>query len=350
MHTLIPIFTTTINQEAINSISAKKLHTILKIKKDFSDWIKAQIERTELIENIDYILLPQKGEQNIGSGGHNAKDYILTLDSAKHIAMMSQSKKAKEVRDYFISVEKKYIAELKEAALPSSNKQMVLTTSMNDYLFKINHKLVEEGIVSKKLTGNELRILSTLIKLHEESSTSYVVMTDEKIGKLSLLSTRAVTSSFKNLDDVHELIQRVFKRNSQGLQERRITVATKLLNFLPTTIQPTATLPAPVETNSSDSLSDADTELMKYQEFKAKRTLTNLENTKELHDLNKQEEQKINELMTIEKFYLNHNSKENFVNREHFESWLEDEAKGISYPKNFSFLQKLEFALAMFNN
>jgi len=29
MHTLIPIFTTTINQEAINSLSAKKLHEIL---------------------------------------------------------------------------------------------------------------------------------------------------------------------------------------------------------------------------------------------------------------------------------------------------------------------------------
>lgn len=67
-----------------------------------------------LEEGKDFILLTQKGEQgNKGfhgnlKAGSNAIDYILTLDTAKHIAMMSRGKKAKEVRDYFIAVEKKW--------------------------------------------------------------------------------------------------------------------------------------------------------------------------------------------------------------------------------------------------
>ena len=41
-------------------------------------------------ENIDYVLLTQTGEQR-GRGGHNKVDYILTLEMAKHVAMIQRS-------------------------------------------------------------------------------------------------------------------------------------------------------------------------------------------------------------------------------------------------------------------
>lgn len=59
-----------------------------------------------LVENRDFVLLPQKGEQR-GRGGHNRSAYHLTVDAAKHIAMMSGTDKGFQVREYFIECERR---------------------------------------------------------------------------------------------------------------------------------------------------------------------------------------------------------------------------------------------------
>jgi anti-repressor protein len=116
-----------LNGEDSIGVSAKELHAKLEIAKDFSDWIKAQFVRADLIEGVDF-LLPQKGEQDDEPAprviypqkgenkfrdprGRKAIDYVLSIDAAKQIAMMSQSPKAKAIRLYFIEVEKRYRAQ-----------------------------------------------------------------------------------------------------------------------------------------------------------------------------------------------------------------------------------------------
>ncbi|MDR3162551.1 MAG: antA/AntB antirepressor family protein [Helicobacteraceae bacterium] len=128
----------TISQAALNgfnqpAINARELHAGLDVLKPFAAWIKNQITRANLIEGADFspmhlevqrskngkfvgenpdFLLYQKVQQNRDPrGGHNALNYLLTLDAAKHITMMSQSRKAKAIRQYFIEIEKKYRAE-----------------------------------------------------------------------------------------------------------------------------------------------------------------------------------------------------------------------------------------------
>lgn len=85
--------------------SARNIYARLEIAKDFSSWFKQQIDRADLTENQDYILLTQKGEQT-GSGGHNKTDYLMPLDIAKHICMMSGGNNAKTLRQEFIEIEK----------------------------------------------------------------------------------------------------------------------------------------------------------------------------------------------------------------------------------------------------
>jgi phage anti-repressor protein len=112
MKELLKVSQNRIGDDKVNSVSARELHVVLGVSKDFSSWIKAQLNRGFFVENIDYIVVPigkslhpQKGEQR---GGHNKIDYILTLETAKHISMMSGTQKGKEVRDYFIEVEKRF--------------------------------------------------------------------------------------------------------------------------------------------------------------------------------------------------------------------------------------------------
>ena len=104
---LLPI----LQENENNTISAKELHNQLKVSRDFSTWIKQQIEDLELVENINYFIdSPLKGSGLV--------DYQLRLSEAKEIAMLAGSKggrtsedlkkMSKLVRKYFIAIEKAF--------------------------------------------------------------------------------------------------------------------------------------------------------------------------------------------------------------------------------------------------
>lgn len=103
---LIPVFNGTINNEPTLLCNARDLHEFLEVGKDFSTWIRTRITEYGFVENQDFILLPKNGEQKIGRGGHNRKDYHLALDTAKELAMVERNEKGRQIRRYFIECEK----------------------------------------------------------------------------------------------------------------------------------------------------------------------------------------------------------------------------------------------------
>ncbi len=89
-------------------VDARELHGFLEVARDFSTWIQDRIKKYRFVEGIDYIVL--EGSPDRGNGHYNpkpSKDYALTLDMAKSIAMVQNNNKGDEVRQYFISCEKK---------------------------------------------------------------------------------------------------------------------------------------------------------------------------------------------------------------------------------------------------
>lgn len=109
MNELIVIQPKQIGNEEVNAVDARDLHSQLGVKKDFSDWIKAQITRLNLVENVDYLVFPQKGEYK-----KPRYEYAVTLDAGKHIAMMAGTDNAYTIRQYFIDFEKAH----KNALMP----------------------------------------------------------------------------------------------------------------------------------------------------------------------------------------------------------------------------------------
>lgn len=104
--------------QGINTVNARDLHRFLGVKKDFSDWIKQQIERARLLEGRDFLKVPQKGELSLT--GQIRTEYYLTLEAGKHIAMLSGTEKGFEVREYFIECERQVQSSTPQFTLPAT--------------------------------------------------------------------------------------------------------------------------------------------------------------------------------------------------------------------------------------
>lgn len=107
---LIPVFNGTIANETALLCNARDLHAFLGVKKVFAAWITNRISEYEFIENQDYILLSNLGKQTSGRGGHNRKDYHLTLAQPKNWRWWSTTKKAARYADTSSSAKRNFAA------------------------------------------------------------------------------------------------------------------------------------------------------------------------------------------------------------------------------------------------
>ncbi|ECD5986346.1 phage antirepressor Ant [Salmonella enterica subsp. enterica serovar Muenchen] len=101
---LIPVFNGSISNEAALLCNARDLHEFLEVGKDFSNWIRARLNEYGFVENLDYILFSPNLAK---TPGRRRKDYHLTLDTAKELAMVERNEKGRQIRRYFIECEKK---------------------------------------------------------------------------------------------------------------------------------------------------------------------------------------------------------------------------------------------------
>lgn len=94
------------NEEGEARVSARGLYDALNVSKNtrFSRWFETNSK--QLIEDEDYRGVLTSTPQNQHGGVQQLQDYALTIDAAKQIAMMSGTPKGREVRMYFIQVEK----------------------------------------------------------------------------------------------------------------------------------------------------------------------------------------------------------------------------------------------------
>ena len=104
------------NGEKKRFVNARELHRWLGVGKFFANWIKDRIEKYDFVENLDYFITIAKSgnglkEHNTGkivdakTGKVVAKEYVLSVDMAKELAMVENSDIGKKVRKYFIRVE-----------------------------------------------------------------------------------------------------------------------------------------------------------------------------------------------------------------------------------------------------
>ena len=121
----------TLNENHEPVISARQLHTALGVTDRFSRWFERMLAYG-FEENKDYVgceIFHDLARKKV-------KDYIIKLDMAKEIAMLQRNEKSKEVRKYFIQVEKDFNSpeKIMARALLMADKKIKLLENENENL------------------------------------------------------------------------------------------------------------------------------------------------------------------------------------------------------------------------
>lgn len=123
----------TLNENHEPVVSARQLHETLEVKTEYKKWFKRMTEYG-FTENEDFVKVTQKCLTS--STGQNITDHVIKLDMAKEIAMIQRTDKGKEVRTYFIQVEKDFNSpeKIMARALLMADKKIKLLENENENL------------------------------------------------------------------------------------------------------------------------------------------------------------------------------------------------------------------------
>jgi phage anti-repressor protein len=113
---LIPIYET---QGGNPCVSARDLHQFLNSKQEFTTWIKGRIAKYGFIEGTDFLINLSRSE-----AGRQTTEYVLSLDTAKELAMVEANAKGQQARRYFIEAEKGL--RQSKAVAPASQAELIL--------------------------------------------------------------------------------------------------------------------------------------------------------------------------------------------------------------------------------
>jgi anti-repressor protein len=149
-------------------VDARELHKGLGLKRQFTDWVKQNFKGFE--ENVDFMFSPQS--VNMPNGGvKHIQDYLITIDMAKELCMMSKTPKGKEVRKYFIQVEKDWNSPemVMHRALEFSNARIKQLTAKNQSLTNQNKDLQDkiDRDADDVLFSHAIRYSNHSIKIRE---------------------------------------------------------------------------------------------------------------------------------------------------------------------------------------
>lgn len=166
----------TTNEKGQQLLSARELYLGVGLNKAvWSRWCKSNIiENDFFIKNIDWIGVQHDVE------GNEVQDFAISLDFAKHIAMMARTEKSHEYRNYFIECEK------------VANENLINTQQLSPELQMFNkmfQALANNELEQKKLktsideTKEEIQGIREVVGL---SSTNWRKDTSTLISKIAM--------------------------------------------------------------------------------------------------------------------------------------------------------------------
>lgn len=144
------------------TLSARELHEFLGIKTSFKDWFPRMCEYG-FNESQDFN--PLKNERVQFEGDRQVKrtvqDYQITLDMAKEIAMIQRSEKGKQIRQYFLELERKWNSPeaVMNRALEYSRRQVKALLEEKEALVIENKEMKPKALFADAVATSHTSIL-----------------------------------------------------------------------------------------------------------------------------------------------------------------------------------------------
>ena len=148
MTNIIKITKNEIGNAELNSVNARDIHNYLQVKTRFNDWINRAITKYDFKENIDFYSFLSK------TSGRPEKEYIVTMDMAKELAMLENNPKGRETRKYFIACEK----ELQKTDLSLNTTILIELSKLNQEIKDLKNQFVSNEQSNKKVIKNKENI------------------------------------------------------------------------------------------------------------------------------------------------------------------------------------------------
>jgi phage anti-repressor protein len=150
-------------QERVN---ARELHAALAVETRFSDWISRRVEEYGFVCGEDYEIFDYSNLSNqvSGHGGdRKSKQYSLSLDMAKELAMLENNEQGRKIRKYFIAVEKR-AREIAAMFQKMGGMEMAATYALMGRVYQVfsgnrkigvnqMYKIMEYALAKSPLTG-----------------------------------------------------------------------------------------------------------------------------------------------------------------------------------------------------
>lgn len=132
-------------------VSARELHKALNVKTRFSQWVEQNFKHFR--QDNDFTSVVTTTVVNNGAK-RELQDYALSVEMAKHIAMMSGTQKGYEIRDYFIQVEQAWNSPemIMKRALEIANKKV-------EQLKLENEEMKPKALFADAVTASHTSIL-----------------------------------------------------------------------------------------------------------------------------------------------------------------------------------------------
>lgn len=155
---LIPVTDRLIGSRQVPTVNARELHEFLETRSKFAEWINRRINEYKFIENQDFVSFSETSEKpqnQENKGGRPTKEYFVTLNMAKELAMVERTDKGREARQYFIACEQKLI-ELTHRPQPVVSRQA-------------NHQISELIRTLQETIRGQTAMIHKLVNSHNRS-------------------------------------------------------------------------------------------------------------------------------------------------------------------------------------
>lgn len=120
-----------------NSVSARKLHEVLNIGREFSTWIKDRIQRYSLVEDKDFYKVYRGVNVEKEKIGRPKIEYYLTIDASELISSKEKYRESKEISRYVYIIQNTKSKNIKIGVATNPSERLLVLQIGSDVELKL---------------------------------------------------------------------------------------------------------------------------------------------------------------------------------------------------------------------